>query len=168
MSVAGSLRQRALLAPAGHAAVDQLWILRQHDVGTEPEAAPSRRDESLRSARSALEKKIENFRDRRLVLQVELDDLAGPRPCHRISDSSSRPTRSKVTTLRAHVGQHHAGEGAGADARELDDGGVPLSGARGVNGAMGIGFVEHVRFPETFPTAPTAESPSRCRFMIEA
>ena len=73
--MAGGIGQRAFLAPAGHAAVDQLWIARQHDVGPEAEplhhAGPKALDQ-----RVGVRQQVENPCNRVLVLQVELDDLA--------------------------------------------------------------------------------------------
>ena len=49
--VAGARRQRAVLAPAGHAAVDEPRVAREQHVRARGRAAPSRRGGSPRSAR---------------------------------------------------------------------------------------------------------------------
>ena len=116
--MAGGLRQRAFLAPAGHAAIDQARIARLHHVGPEPEplhhAGPKAFDQRI-----GIGQQVEHLRHRGLVLEVELDDLASA-PRHRLhvllgADAIERHH------LRAHVGQHHAGKGTGADAGEFDD-----------------------------------------------
>ena len=140
--MAGGLRQRAFLAPAGHAAIDQPRIARLHHVRPEPEplhhAGPKALDQRI-----GIGEQVEHLRDRGLVLEVELDHLAAA-PGHRFhvlfgADAVERHD------LRAHVGQHHAGERAGADAGEFDD---AEAGERagGAGGGLGGWFIEHVVF----------------------
>lgn len=116
--MAGGVRKRAFLAPAGHAAVDQLWIAREHDIG--PEAQPLHHagakalDQCI-----GIRKQVERLRDCRLVLEVELDHLAAAAG-HRLHALPGAHA-IKRDDLRSHVGQQHAGERAGPDAREFDD-----------------------------------------------
>ena len=73
--MAGGVRQRAFLAPAGHAAVDQLWIAREHDVGAEAEPLHHAGAKTF-DQRIGAGEQVEHLRDRGLVLQIELDHLA--------------------------------------------------------------------------------------------
>ena len=140
MSWPAALRQRAFLAPAGHAAVDEFWVARQHHIGSEPEplhhAGPKTLDQ-----RVGIGEQVEHLRNRCLVLEVELDDLAAAR-CDRLqillgADAVERDD------FRAHVRQQHAGERAGADAGEFDDA-ETCQRAGGAGCGLGGGFVEHV------------------------
>ena len=138
--MAGGLRQRAFLAPAGHAAIDQPRIARQHDVRPESEplhhAGPKPFDQRI-----GVGEQFEHLRDRGLVLEVELDDLAAaPRNRLQVLLGADAIERHH---LRAHVGQHHAGKRAGADAGEFDD---AEAGERagGAGGGLGGWFIEHV------------------------
>jgi hypothetical protein len=134
--VPGGLRQRALLAPAGHAAIDQLWVARERDVGSEPEplhhAGPKALDQ-----RVGLFEQVEHACDRGPVLQIKLDDPA-PAGRHRLqilfhADAIERHH------IGAHVGEQHAGERPRADACEFDD-----AKARQRSGATGLELRQRV------------------------
>jgi hypothetical protein len=84
------------------------------------------------------------FRDRGLVLEVELDHLAAA-GCHCLQ-VLARADPVERDDLGAHVGEQHAGERAGADAGEFDDAEAG-EWARGASGGLGGGLVEHVIVP---------------------
>ena len=137
--MARGLRERAFLAPTGHAAVDQLWIAREHDIRPEPEplhhAGPKTLDQ-----RVGVREQVEHLRDRSLVLQIELDDLAAAhRHALHVLPGADAVERHH---LGAHVGQHHAGKRAGTDAGELDDA-ITGQWTGGADGGVGRGFVQH-------------------------
>ncbi len=114
----GGVCKRAFLAPAGHAAVDELWIAREHDVGTEPEPLHHAGAKAF-DQRVGIGEQVEHLRDRRLVLQIELDHLAaatGDR--FHVLGRADAIERDDFST---HVGEHHAGERARADAGEFDN-----------------------------------------------
>jgi len=84
---------------------------------------------------------VKHLRDRGLVLQVQLDDLAataGDRLQALLGANAI-----KRDDLRAHVGEHHAGEGARADAGELDHAEAG-EGACGAELRLRSSLVEHV------------------------
>jgi hypothetical protein len=141
--MARGLRQWTVLAPSGHPAVDELWITRQHDIRTEAETLHHAGTKAF-DQRVGIGEKIQHLRDRRLVLQVEFDDLAAASR-HRFQILlGTDPIQGH--DLRAHVGQHHAGERSGADAGEFDD-----TGACERTGDFDLGlrrgFIEHVVIP---------------------
>ena len=116
--MAGSLRQRAFLAPAGHPAEDQARIARHHDIRPEPKPLHHAGPETF-DQRVGLAKEIEHLRDRCLVLEVELDDFSpAPRDRFQVLPGADAIERDH---LRAHVGKHHAGKRAGPDAGKFDD-----------------------------------------------
>ena len=116
--MAGGLRQRAVLAPSGHAAIDQARIAREHHVGPEPEPLHHAGTKAF-DQRVGIGQQIEHLRDRGLVLEVEFDHLASA-PGHRFQILLGADPIER-DHLGAHVGQHHAGERAGSDAGEFDD-----------------------------------------------
>jgi len=97
--VAGGLRQRALLAPAGHAAVDEARVALERDVGPEAKALHHLRAEAFDQHVGGGDQ-VERLREMAGVLEVELDDLAARltksrglrRPCPgRAIDTTSAP-----------------------------------------------------------------------------
>ncbi|MEY9143844.1 hypothetical protein ABIF00_001828 [Bradyrhizobium elkanii] len=141
--VAGGVRQRAFLAPAGHASIDQPGIAREHDVRTEPEALHHAGPKTF-DQRVGMAEQVEHFGNRRLVLEIELDDLAAA-GCDRLQ-ILARTDPVQRDHLGAHVGEQHAGERAGADAGEFDDAEAGER-ARGASGGLGGRFIEHVVIP---------------------
>ena len=140
MSWPAALRQRAFLAPAGHAAIDQLWIAREHDVRAEAETLHHAGAEAF-DQRVGAGEQVEHLRDGGLVLQIELDDLAAAhRDRLQVLAGADAVERHD---LGAHVGQQHAGERARADAGEFDD---AEAGERAGGAGSGLGgwFVEHL------------------------
>ena len=116
--MAGGLRQRAFLAPSGHAAVNQARIARQHHVWPETEPLHHAGTKAF-DQRVGIGQEIQHLRDRRLVLEVEFDHLP-PTPGHRFQIFLGADAIERHH-FRAHVGQHHAGKRTGADAGEFDD-----------------------------------------------
>ena len=141
--MAGRLRQRALLAPAGHAAEHQPRIARHHHVG--PEAQPLHHAGAKAfDQRVGASEQVQYLRDCGLVLEVEFDDLSAA-PRHRFQ-ILLRADAIERHDFGAHVGQHHAGERARADAGEFDD---AKTGERAGGAGSGLGgwFVEHLFSP---------------------
>ena len=116
--MAGGLRQRTFLAPAGHAAIDQARIARLHHVGPEPQSLHHARPKAFDQG-VGIGQEVEHLRDRSLVLEIEFDDLAAASR-HRFQVLPGADAIERHH-LRAHVGQHHAGKGTGSDAGEFDD-----------------------------------------------
>jgi hypothetical protein len=141
--MAGGVGERAFLAPAGHAAVNEPRIARQHDVWAESEtlhdAGPKPFDQRI-----GVREQFEHLRDRGLVLQVKLDDLAATDGnCLQIL---SRTDAIERYDLSAHICQHHARERAGADAGKFDDAEAG-EWTGGAIGGLGGWFIKHVVFP---------------------
>ena len=138
--MAGRLRQRAFLAPAGHAAEHQPRIARHHHIGSEAQPLHHAGAKAF-DQRVGASEQVQHLRDRGLVLQIELDDFpAAPR--HRLQ-ILLRADAIERHDFGAHVGQHHAGERARADAGEFDD---AEAGERAGGAGSGLGgwFVEHL------------------------
>ena len=138
--MAGGVRQRAFLAPAGHAAIDQLWIAREHDVRAEAETFHHAGTKTF-DQRICAGEQVEDLRDGGLVLQIELDHLAAAhRDRLQVLAGADAVERDD---LGAHVGEQHAGEGTGTDAGEFDD---AETGERAGGAGRGLGgwFVEHL------------------------
>jgi len=70
----GGLRQRALLTPSGHAAIDQPRIARLHHVRPEPQALHHAGTKTLDQG-VGIGQEVEHLRDRGFVFEVEFDDL---------------------------------------------------------------------------------------------
>ena len=119
--VAGHVRERPVLTPAGHAAVDEARIALQAHVGTEPEALGDSGAKRLHERVGRLDHP-EHARDAVGVLQVD-----GHRPPAARRDgvgSGAAPERLGAVDahdLRPHVGEELARERPRADAAELDD-----------------------------------------------
>ena len=137
--MAGGLRQRAFLAPAGHAAEYQPRVARHHDIGSEAQPLHHAGAKAF-DQRVGIGEEVEYLRDSSLFLQIELDHLAAA-PGDRLQILVGADTIERHD-FGAHVGQHHAGERARADAGEFDD---AKAGKRagGAGGGLGGWFVEH-------------------------
>ncbi|QND97732.1 hypothetical protein SY91_05188 [Burkholderia cenocepacia] len=118
--------QRSILAPAGHAPVDQLRIAARANVGPEAEplhhAGPQALDQRI-GLRDQIERGVPPGRR----LQVEFDDVlafaqqvavAGPQ---RVRCARAAGRARDQRDARAHAGEHPAGERAGAEPFEFDD-----------------------------------------------
>jgi hypothetical protein len=128
--VAGGLRQRAFLAPAGHAPIDQFRVAREHDLRAKPESLHHAGPETFDQGVGASEQ-VEHLRNGLLVLQIEFDHLAAAsRDRFQILFRADAIQRHD---FRTHIGEHHAGEGARADAGKFDnaDAGQGPGGANG-------------------------------------
>ena len=120
--VPGHRGVRPLLAPAGHAAVDEAGVAGEAGVRPDPEplghAGPEWLDESV----GALHEPEDEFH-RIGVLEVDADRSAAP--VEDVGRKGVEPPGAgrpfEADDFRPHVGQHHAGERAGADAGDLDD-----------------------------------------------
>src|SRR4051812_2779494 len=138
--MAGGVRQRAFLAPASHAAIDQLWIAREHDIRAEAKtfhhAGAETFDQRVRTG-----EQVEHLCDGRFVLQIEFDYFAAAHR-HRLEVLAGADAVERHD-LGPHVGKQHAGEWARADAGEFDD---AKAGKRagGAGGGLGGWFVEHL------------------------
>ena len=120
--VAGGVRHRALLPPAGHAPVDQARVAGEARVGAEPEALGDPGAEAL-DQRVGLLHQPQHGLDAVRVLEVDADVT----PAARVEHEPARPGRPADELrpldphdLRAHVGQERAGERPRADADQLD------------------------------------------------
>ena len=116
--VAGGLRQRAVLAPAGHPAVDQPRVAGQAVVGAEAEPLGRRRGACPRPARRRRSTRSSTVATAVGVLEVERD--AGPAAVEQVV----RPAGERLAAgpldadhVGAEVGQDHAGVRARARCR---------------------------------------------------
>ena len=115
------LRQRAVLAPAGHAAVDQLRVRGEARFGPDAEPFHHARSKAFDERIGTFEKAAQRRRTGRR-LQVECDRAAAP-----VEQFQTRVIGRRHLTraldaedLGAHVGQHHGGERAGREPGHLD------------------------------------------------
>ena len=123
--VARGLRQRTVLPPAGHAAVDEPRIAPRAFGGAEAEALHDPRPIALDQRVSRLDE-AQRLLDRFRALEVEGDHpLAAPKGL--VGERASRIAEGRLVGandcnhLGAEVGEHAAGERTWADAFELDD-----------------------------------------------
>ena len=124
MSWPGGLRHRTVLAPAGHAAVDELRVAGEAHVGAEAEPLGHAGPEAL-DQRVGLLDEAQHRLDAVGVLQVDAD--RAPAAVQRLEVRLVE--RRRVDLLRpvdahdvgAHVGEQHPGERARPDPGELDD-----------------------------------------------
>ena len=116
--------QRAVLAPAGHPAVDEPGIAGQADVGPEPEPLGHPGAEALHQAVGAVDQ-VEDEGDPVGVLEVDRHRPATAVhqvPVRLLVRRVGGPLRPvDADDVGTGVGQHHAGEGAGPDPGQLDD-----------------------------------------------
>jgi hypothetical protein len=123
--VAGRMRQRATLAPTGHAAIHQLWIARRALGRPETQALHDAGAVAL-DQRVGLGHELERLRDAGRLLQVDHHRLlAAPQ---RVIGAAAEPLTHREPAgphdqrhRRAHVGQHAAGQRSGTEAFEFDD-----------------------------------------------
>ena len=120
--MAGALGQRTVLAPAGHAAINQPRVARQADLGAKPQTFHHAWAEALDQA-VGLGHQGQHRVNRRRVFEIQRDRAAPP-----IEQGGAAGTAQRVTTrpvdsndLGAHVRQHHAAMGGRADADHFDD-----------------------------------------------
>jgi hypothetical protein len=121
----GSRRQRPLLAPSGHPAVDQPWIALQALIRADPQPLGHPGPAALDEGVGLLDEAQHDLGARR-VLQVDSD-----REPAAAVDEVDRARAVRVVAyvvgpvhpdhLGAHVAEHHRAPGAGTDRRDLDD-----------------------------------------------
>ncbi len=116
--VTGRPAQRPVLPPAGHSAVDQLWIVPEQLVGTKAEsfhhARPVSLDQPVRARRQPAH-------ERPGLFMLEIERNAAPGPQQGIVLEPDHPGRIDADHLGAMVGEHHAAEGTGTNAGKFDD-----------------------------------------------
>ena len=117
--VAGGLRERTFLAPAGHAAVDEPRVLRERDIRAEAEplhdAGAKAFDEDVGLA-DQFERRLD------AILRLEIDFHDAPPALREIAGVRlDLALARKGDDVRAHVGHQHTGEGPRPDAGEFDD-----------------------------------------------
>ena len=116
--MAGRVRKRPGLAPAGHPAIDQLRIVAEQHLWSQPQplhhARPESLDQAVRPGRQ-----LPRQRDPIGLFHVDRD--RAPRAREGLSRQVLRARPLDPDHLRAVIGQHHDAEGTGADAGELDD-----------------------------------------------
>ncbi len=112
--------QRPVLAPAGHAAVDEARVVGQQRVGAEAEtlhhAGTKALDQAVGGAGQIADQGGALGR-----LQVGLDQT-GAAAVQGIARVGRGAGAVDQHHLRPVIGQHHAAEGGGADAADFDDG----------------------------------------------
>ena len=122
--VAGRLGERAFLAPAGHAAVDELRIAREADVGTEAQTFRDAGAERLGHAVGLFDQ-AQHHLDAFLLLQVDRHRATAAivdgefRVGETIHDVRLRTV--DADDVGAHVAQHHRAHRRRADTGQLDD-----------------------------------------------
>ena len=113
------LRQRPMLAPARHSAVDQPRVATRDRLRPQPQALHDARAEAFHQDVGRLQQ-LQHLLDAGGVLEVGLHHRASPlRDVARITGACPRAVDRHH--VGAHVRQQHAGEGPRSDARELDD-----------------------------------------------
>ena len=122
--VAGHLGVGPLLAPARHAAVDQLGVAGHADVGAQAEALHDAGTEALEDGVGAVDEAQRRL-DAGRVLEVDRDRAAPPRQqvAGGVGGVAAADAVGPVDAddLRAHVGEHHAAERPRPDALQLHD-----------------------------------------------
>ena len=122
--VARGVRERALLAPARHAAVDQARVAREADVGAEPEPLHHARAEAL-DQRVGAARPAQHGGDALGVLQIDAD--AAPAAREEVASAARRiarrhePARSMRSTSAPMSESIIAGERSRADACDLEN-----------------------------------------------
>ena len=117
--VARRLRHGAFLPPAGHAAVDELWVAGEAVLRPEPQALRDTRTKALKQAVGGLHQpqhRLHPFR----ALEIHADGA----PVARQDILGRRRIRADpihADHFGTHVRQHHAAKGSRPDARQFDD-----------------------------------------------
>ncbi len=117
--VPGAIGQRAVLAPAGHAPVDEARIAFQRDVRAQAHALGHARTEALEQHVGLLDEP-EHPLDIRRVLEVGLDDGA-PAPLRALHESGQHAGALHAHDVRAEVGQQQCRVRAGPDPGQFDN-----------------------------------------------
>ena len=126
MSWPAAVGERAILSPAGHAAVDELCIARQADVRPQPQPLHDAGAKAL-DQRVGLVDETQRSGAAFGALDVQPHGAA-PAAGHverAEVEQAQRPAHGGLALdahdLGAHVGKEHGGKGAGTDAGEFDD-----------------------------------------------
>ena len=117
--VAGGVGVGPRLAPAGHAAVDDLRIALQNHVGPETQALHDARPEALEHRVGAFQQ-LQAGLDGLGVLEIQTDGAAAARG-HVGGGAPALPLAVDTHHVGAQVRQQHATERPGPDPGELDD-----------------------------------------------
>ena len=125
--VPGGMRDRPVLAPAGHPAVDQLRVAREADIGGEAEPLHDPRPKPLDQRVGPVDQP-QHRRDRVRVFQIDRDVAAAAlqQPEARVLALAADVAPDiggaiDPDHLGAHVGQQHRAKRRRADAGQLDD-----------------------------------------------
>jgi hypothetical protein len=122
--VSGARRQRAALAPAGHASVNQPRIAREHRIGPQAQALHHAGTEAL-DQRVGLARQFERGLHAAGRFHVQGDRAPAAHghvvPALAVHAQVRRLRAVDHQHVGAHVGQHHAAERAGPDGFEFDD-----------------------------------------------
>lgn len=117
--VPGGMRQRAVLPPTGHAAIDQRRIFRERNIRSEPQAlhhtGPVAFQQNVRLADQAAA-----YRQLRLVLEVQRD-RAPPAPHHVGMTAAHGALAVDPDDIRPHVREHHGTEGCRTQSDKLNN-----------------------------------------------
>jgi hypothetical protein len=117
-------RHRAVLAVTGHAAVDEPRVAGEQFIRPEAEPLHDTGPESLDQRVGGVD---EPQHEASILVALEVDRDQRSPAVHDVrgADDEARVARGlralEAQDVRAHVGQHHRGERAGADAPDLDD-----------------------------------------------
>ena len=116
--VAGGVGDGAVLPPAGHAPVDELFVARHTVVRPKAQAFGDARAKALEQGIGGFHQLQHQFHAFRL-LQIHGDGTAVAR--QHVAPATAAPNAIHADHLGAHVGQHHAAERPRPDARQLDN-----------------------------------------------
>ena len=116
--VPGRAGKRPGLPPAGHPSVNQLGIIGQHHVRPQPEPFHHPRPEALDQP-VCIAAQVAHQGE--AVGALDIDAQRAARAGQDIEWVEPCPGALHPDDLRTPIGQHHAAERTGTDARELDD-----------------------------------------------
>ncbi|MNE26038.1 hypothetical protein D3C80_1193880 [compost metagenome] len=118
------ISHRPGLTPAGDAAIDQAWIARGADLRSQAQPLHHAGAEALDQSVGALDQGQDPVA---VLARFQIDRHGGPAAMQdRAADlleygGGGAAAASQAQDLGPHVGQHHAGEGDGPQAVDLDD-----------------------------------------------
>ncbi len=127
--VAGRVRERAVLAPAGHPAVDEPRVAREADVGTEPEPLHRAGAEPFDERVGALDHgqhvvdrtgPLQIDRQRRTTARQQVAARVGGND-RRGGSAAGHARTVDAQHVRAEIREHHRAERRRPDADHLDD-----------------------------------------------
>ena len=112
-------RERARLAPSGHASVNEPRVQRQHGLGAEPQPLHHTGPEALNQG-IGLCHHADNLRNLSLVLEVYRHCLT-PAPDDTAHPWIRAPWPVDTDDVGSHVGEQHRSEGTRTNASHFDD-----------------------------------------------